>query len=225
MPYIYSLAWRVTNEDYTMQRPLIMDWRTVDKVRDIGDQFMFGPSILVSPVTFSGATTRGLYLPPSTGWFDFWTGKRLSGDQSIEASAPLNRIPLYVRAGSILPLGPEIQYATERSDSPITLRVYTGADAKFDLYEDDGSSYNYEHGEQAIIPISWDEATQTLIIGERVGAFPGMPNKRTFRIVWVANGHGAGDSLKEAADKVISYDGKNVVIKKPSRVSLAQRHK
>ncbi len=220
MPYIYSLAWRVTSEDYTLQRPLIMDWRNVEKVRDIGDQFMFGPAILVNPVTVEGALSRSVYLPPAAGWFDFWSGEAIKGDQLIQAQAPLSRIPLYVRAGSILPLGPENQYANENGDGPITLRVYRGADAQFDLYEDGGDGYEYEKGQRAIIPIRWNEATRTLSFAERSGTFPSMTKQLTFRIVWVSKGHGIGESAEPKVDKTVFYDGNAIAVRDPERAKL-----
>ena len=158
MPYIYSLAWRVTNEDYTIQRPLVMDWRTDPNTRDIGDEFMFGPAILVSPVLQADAARRTLYLPDSPAWYDFWTGASQKGGHEIDAEAPLDRIPLYVRAGSIIPLGPEIEYTSEKPAGPIELRIYKGADGTFDLYQDAGDSYDYEKGAHAVIPLRWSEA-------------------------------------------------------------------
>jgi alpha-D-xyloside xylohydrolase len=207
LPYIYSLAWRVTSEDYTMQRPLVMDWRTDAKARDIGDQFMFGPAILVNPVTTEGATSRFLYLPPAAGWYDFWSGEKLKGGQHILAPAPLDRIPLYIRAGAILPLGPEIEYAGEKPDAPIELRIYRGADGSFDLYEDEGDSYAYEKGARAITPIHWDDGTGTLTIGARQGTYPGISAVRNFHVVLVDGGHGAGAQIIASADKEIRYEG------------------
>ena len=172
MPYIYSLAWRVTNEDYTIQRPLVMDWRTDLRVRDIGDQFMFGPALLVNPVLQSDATRRSLYLPDAPVWYDFWTGESRGGNREIDADAPLDRIPLYVRAGSILPLGPEIEYADEKPAGPIELRIYPGADGEFNLYEDSGDSYDYEHGAHSVIPVHWSESSRTLTIGRSRGELP-----------------------------------------------------
>ncbi len=113
MPYIYSLAWKVATDDYTIQRPLVMDWRTDPKTWNLGDQFMFGPAILVNPVLKADATKRNVYLPPAAAWYDFWTGKSFTGGQEIEADAPLDRMPLFVRAGAILPMGPQIEYATQ----------------------------------------------------------------------------------------------------------------
>jgi len=210
LPYIYSLAWRVTSEDYTIQRPLVMDWRTEDAVRDIGDQFMFGPSILVNPVTTEGATSRFVYLPPAAAWYDFWTGEKLKGGQRILAPAPLDRIPLYIRAGAILPMGPEIEYAGEKPDAPLELRIYRGADGTFNLYEDEGDSYRYEKGAHAITPIRWDDAKATLTIGAREGSYPGMIAERTFRVVLVDATHGIGANVAALPSNEVRYQGKEV---------------
>jgi alpha-D-xyloside xylohydrolase len=210
LPYIYSLAWRITNDDYTLMRPLVMDWRTSEKVRDIGDEFLFGPSILVAPVTAEGAVSRSLYLPPAAGWYEFWSGARVAGDQTIMAQAPLDRIPLYIRAGSILPLGPEVEYASESPDSPITLRIYPGADADFTLYYDEGDNYDYEKGAHSTIPIHWDDAAHTLTIGARQGAFPGMPEKRTFRAIIAGENKATGGQVESQVDKELQYSGSAV---------------
>ena len=207
MPYIYSLAWRVHQDDYTMQRPLVMDWREDAKVWNIGDEFMFGPALLVSPVLAEGATSRAVYLPASPVWYDFWTGAELKGAQQINASAPLDRIPLHVRAGSILPLGPEIEYARQSPAGPIELRVYTGADGDFTLYQDEGDGYAYEKGAHAQIPIHWSQSTKTLTVGARSGSYPGMPAEMTFHVVFVGPHHGAGASLTAKPDAIIVYNG------------------
>ncbi len=157
MPYVYSLAWKVTSEDYTIQRPLVMDFREDPAVWEIGDQFMFGPAFLVSPVLIEHATSRSVYLPAGAGWYDFWTGGRTAGGTQVTVPAPLDRIPLAVRAGSILPLGPVIEYAGQATD-PIELRIYPGADGDFTLYEDSGDGYGYERGAHATIPIHWNDA-------------------------------------------------------------------
>jgi alpha-D-xyloside xylohydrolase len=215
MPYIYSLAWKVTDQDYTIQRPLVMDWRTDQKTWNIGDQFMFGPAILVNPVMKQNATHRTVYLPDSPLWYDFWTGASMKGGQEIEADAPLNRMPLFVRAGSILPLGPEIEYATQSPGGPIELRVYRGANGSFDLYEDSGDSYDYQKGEHSIIPIRWDEAAHRLTIGARVGTFQGMIDQRQFHVVFVTDGHGAGGGLSRSIDREISYNGTETSVTAP----------
>lgn len=212
MPYIYSLAWKVTSEDYTIQRPLVMDWQTDPKTWNLGDQFMFGPAIMVSPVLKADATKRNVYLPAAPAWYDFWSGASLNGGQEIEAEAPLDRIPLDVRAGSIIPMAPEIEYAAQDPGGPIEVRIYRGADGKFDLYEDAGDSYDYERGQHSVIPIRWDDRTAVLTIGARTGSFPGMIEKRNFRIVLVGNGHGIGEGVTDAANKEIAYEGKEVKI-------------
>jgi alpha-D-xyloside xylohydrolase len=212
LPYIYSLAWRVTSEDYTMMRPLVMDWRDNQTVTDIGDEYMFGPAILVSPVTEQGATSREIYLPPAPAWYDFWTGTQVKGDRHVQAEAPLDRIPLYVKAGSIVPLGPEVEYAEQSPDAPIELRIYRGADGSFDLYNDEGDSYNYEKGAHAVIPIRWDDASATLTLGARTGSYPGMPQRRAFRVVLVGPGHGTGPLVSSIVDKEIGYDGTSVSV-------------
>jgi alpha-D-xyloside xylohydrolase len=214
MPYIYSLAWRVHNDDYTMQRPLVMDWREDPKVRDLGDQFMFGPALLVNPVLKQGATHRDVYLPAAQ-WYDFWTGEQSPGGQEVEAAAPLDRMPIYVRAGSILPMGPEIEYADEKPDGPIELRVYTGADGAFDLYGDEGDNYDYEKGAHAVIPMHWSEAEHELTIGDRVGSYPGMQGEIKFDIVWVSRNHGAGEQVESRPDRIVVYKGAALSIHKP----------
>ena len=215
MPYIYSLAWRVTDQDYTIQRPLVMDWRTDPKTWNIGDQFMFGPSLLVNPVLKQDATHRMLYLPDSPVWYDFWSGASVKGGQDVDAEAPLDRIPLFVRAGSIIPLGPEIEYADQKPAGPIELRIFRGANAKFDLYEDEGDTYNYEKGAHALIPLRWSEANKTLVIGDRDGSYPGMPEEVSLNIVWVSPGHGVGETVEAKPDKVVKYVGRAISVQAP----------
>lgn len=214
MPYIYSLAWRVTKDDYTIQRPLVMDWRTDENVRDIGDEFMFGPSILVSPVLQANASRRTVYLPDSAAWYDFWTGLSQKGGVYVDANAPLHRIPLYVRAGAILPLGPEIEYANEKPEGPIHLRIYRGDDGAFDLYQDAGDSYDYEKGAYSVIPLRWSEAKRTLTIGARKGSYPAMPAKMNFDVTWVSAGHGAS-SVISPPDKSVEYSGREISVQAP----------
>jgi alpha-D-xyloside xylohydrolase len=209
LPYVYSMAWRVTNEDYTVQRPLVMDFRADSATWNIGDEFMFGPALLVSPVLTEHATERQVYLPSGTGWYDFWTGKRTEGGANSTAPAPIERIPLDVRAGSILPLGPTIEYAGQASD-PIELRVYPGADADFNLYEDEGDSYRYQQGAHTIIPILWNNAARTLTFGAREGSYAGMAKGHTFNVVIVAPGHGVGAEVTTLPDTTVGYTGDKV---------------
>ena len=159
MPYLYSLAWSVSHSGGTIMRPLVMDWRGDENVWNIADQFMFGPSLLVNPVVHASQDTRTLYLPPG-GWTDFWTGEQWTGGRWVSVASPIEFIPLFVRAGAILPMGPEVQYANQDPFGPTELRVYRGADATFDLYEDAGDGYGYEQGEYAIVPIRWDDNTR-----------------------------------------------------------------
>jgi len=211
LPYIYSLAWRVTSGDYTIQRPLVMDFREDPSTWEIGDQFMFGPDFLVSPVLMERATLRPLYLPAGAAWVDFWTGERTAGGARVTVPAPLDRIPLSVRAGSILPLGPVIEYAGQASD-PIELRVYPGADADFTLYEDQGDGYRYEQGAHSTIPIHWADATRTLTIDNRQGSYPGMSSGHTFDVVIVSAGHGVGGETTASPDKALQYSGSSISV-------------
>jgi alpha-D-xyloside xylohydrolase len=212
LPYIYSLAWKVTGEDATIQRPLVMDFREDPATWEIGDQFMFGPALLVSPVLTEHATSRSVYLPVGAGWYDFWSGERTAGGATVTVPAPLDRIPLSVRAGSILPLGPAIEYAGQAAD-PIELRVYPGADGDFMLYEDQGDSYGYEQGQHATIAIHWNDATRTLTLGTRQGSYPGMAPGHTFNVVIVSAGRGVGPDATAAPDKTIQYSGAKIETK------------
>jgi alpha-D-xyloside xylohydrolase len=214
IPYIYSVSWMVTRGGYTMMRPLVMDFRSDTNVFDIPDQYLFGPALMPCPVTVAGATRRNVYLPSGTTWYDFWTGQTNAGGQTIRAAAPIDTLPLYVRAGSVIPYGPAIQYAMQ-TNNPIELRVYGGADGKFTLYEDEGDNYDYEKGKYATIPISWNEARHTLEIGKRKGEFPGMSKERTFNIVWVSAGHGVGMPSTEKPDAVVHYHGAAVKVSGP----------
>jgi alpha-D-xyloside xylohydrolase len=211
-PYVYSLAYKTTSEGYTMYRALPFDFRTDPQVRNTRDEFMFGPAFLACPVLTSGATSRNVYLPAGT-WYDFWTGQTIAGGRSITAAAPVETMPLYVRAGAIVPLGPEILYSAQKAD-PIEIRVFTGANGAFTLHEDEGDNYNYENGSFATIPITWNEATQDLTIGPTSGSFPGMIASRTFNIVWVGQNHGSGGAVTSAPDKAIPYTGASVTLNK-----------
>ncbi|MGN6370910.1 MAG: glycoside hydrolase family 31 protein [Phycisphaerae bacterium] len=199
LPYIYSTSWQVTNSGSSMMRPLVMDFPNDPKALSIPDQYLFGPSILVCPVTEKGATSRQVYLPGNKPWFNFWTNAQLPASQTLSADAPISQIPLFIPAGTILPLGPEVQYANEKPNAPIELRIYPGADAHFTLYEDSGDGYQYEHGQHATIPLSWNDKTQTLTLGERSGSYPNMPLSRTFNIV----------SITTNAKRTIDYSGQS----------------
>jgi len=211
LPYIYSLAWKTTSDAYTPMRPLVMDFRTDPRAQNTGDQFMYGPAFLVNPVTDPAATKRQLYLPEAK-WYDFWTGAALEGGRTIVAIAPLDRLPLYIRAGSILPLGPDEDWSTQKPADPIELRIYRGANGDFTLYEDENDNYDYEKGVYATIPLRWDDAANTLTIGDRKGQFPGMLESRTFRVVFVSENHGVGINSAGEPDKVVQYSGKQITV-------------
>jgi alpha-D-xyloside xylohydrolase len=214
LPYIYSVAGAVTQDASTMMRPLVMDFPADSIAREVADQYLFGPALLVNPVTEYRARSREVYLPPAA-WYDLWTGHRLPGGRIVQADAPYDRIPVYVRAGSILPVGPELQYTDEKPADPITLMVYTGADGSFSLYEDDGASYGYERGEFARIPLRWDERSRTLIIGRREGSFPGMLERRTFQPLFVSPRRPVGFGFEPRPDSTVSYVGEELRIRAP----------
>jgi alpha-D-xyloside xylohydrolase len=210
-PYIYSTGWSITHDGYNLMRSLPLDYGDDPKVKNIGDEFMFGPSILVSPVTTASAHNRLIHLPKEPEWIDFWTGKSEAGGQTITADAPLEKIPLYVKAGSIIPMGPAMQYASAEQGS-IELRVYPGQDGSFVLYDDEGDNYNYESGAYSEIPIRWKESSGTLTIGPRVGTFPGMPSSLVFRIVLIGPSHGTGIGADARPNAEISFRGPKVSV-------------
>jgi len=211
LPYIYSLAWMTTSQGYTPMRGLVMDFRTDPRTASIGDQFLFGPALLVNPVTDPEVHSRPVYLPKAK-WYDFWSGDTVEGPRTIDAPAALETIPLFVRAGSILPLGPEKEWSTERREDPLELRIYRGENGQFTLYEDENDGYNYEQGVHATIAFDWDEARQTLTVSDRAGQFPGMLAERSFHIVFVQKGHGIGISRESHPDQIVRYAGQRMTV-------------
>ena len=201
IPYSYSMAGWTTQHDYTMARMLAFDFANDPKVLDIKDEYMYGPAFLVSPVTEPSVTTKRIYLPKGADWIDYWTGERHAGGQTVESHFTISELPLYVRAGSIVPTAPATEYSAAQLDKDMTLNIYTGHDASFLLYEDEGDGYAYEQGAFTEIPLTWDEATRTFTIGTRKGEYQGMQAKRTFLVR--VNG-------KKAIP--ISYEGKRVSI-------------
>ncbi len=159
-----------------------------------------------------GNKTRSIYLPADHDWIDFWTGKKQNGGQTIETDAPIDIMPLFVKAGSIIPMGPFLQYTTEKPADTIELRIYPGADGSFSLYEDENDNYNYEKGVYATIDFQWNDAEKTLVIGKREGEFPGMLKKRTFNAILVGEGHGDGLEIEKVVDKVVEYSGEEMVV-------------
>ena len=212
LPYIYSEAWQVTKNGSTMMRPLVMDFNTDTTAVNRKYQYMFGKSILVAPVTEANVSEWNVYLPKSAGWFNFWTGKHFNGGQIIKTDASLDKIPLFVKTGSIIPMGKIIQYSGEKTADTLEVRVYKGADAKFDLYEDEGDNYNYEKGRNTIISFNWDEKHQSLTISDRKGNYAGSLAKRIFNIVLVNENRGAGIHTSTIG-KEVSYTGSKLQIK------------
>ena len=213
MPYIYSLTGMVTHNDYTIMRALVMDFGSDKTVLNIGDQFMFGPALLVNPVTEYKVRTRQVYLPAGTGWYDLKSGEHYNGGQTIKANAPYSDIPIFAREGSIIPFGPEIQYSDEKPADPIRLIVYTGKDGEFILFEDENINYNYEKGQFSMIPFSYNDENSILTIGERQGDFNGMLKERTFEILWVTREKKMGLNLDAPPDVTVKYNGSVKTIK------------
>lgn len=223
LPYLYSTSWDVTANHSSMMRALVMDFPADQSVWDINNQFLFGKSVLVSPVTspmyikpvvngrdtvyaedFSKIKIKETYLPAGTGWYDFWTGDYYSGGTMIKKETPLDIIPLYIRAGTVLPMGQEVQYATEKKWDSLDIRIYPGATGSFVLYEDENDNYNYEKGAFSTIKFSWNDKKKQLEISDRTGSFPGMLESRTFNLVMVTG------KLMEA--KPVTYSGKKITI-------------
>jgi alpha-D-xyloside xylohydrolase len=217
MPYIYSLAGAAYFNDYTIMRAMVMDFGGDKAVKNLGDQYMFGPSLLVAPVYIYKARTRDVYFPSSCGWYDFYSGIYILGGHRIQADAPFEQIPLFVKEGSIIPFGPEIQFTGEKRPDPITLYVYTGRNCTFTLYEDEGTSYNYEKGECSTIKFSYDESAGELTFGERIGEFGGMLQERTFNIVWVTRDNHVAYDPEIVPHETIRYNGEKIVIKKSNK--------
>jgi len=232
LPYIYSTAWDVTASHSSMMRALVMDFAGDKNALDINDQFLFGKSIMVSPVTnamyikpvangrdttyaedFTAAKTKETYLPAGTDWYDFWTGEKLAGGKKVTKETPFDIIPLYVRAGAIIPVGPAVQYAEEKKWDNLEIRIYAGANGKFVLYEDENDNYNYEKGIHSTIGFNWDDKKKVLSVDDRMGSFPGILNERKFNLVLVGINKGTGENEVNQPDKVVTYTGKKLVVK------------
>jgi alpha-D-xyloside xylohydrolase len=232
LPYIYSTSWDVTTNQSTMMRALVMDFVKDKNALDINDEYMFGKSFLVCPVTkpmYSKISVQGkdtarignystikneeVYLPKGTDWFDFWTGEKHAGGQTVYKETPIDIIPLYVKTGTILPIGPKVQYATEKKWDNLEIRVYAGADGEFTLYEDENDNYNYEKGIYSTITFTWNDAEKVLTIRDRKGSFPGMLNERKFNIAWVSKNNGVGMDSAKKYDAIITYNGKKVEVR------------
>ncbi len=218
MPYLYSLNAMTYHEDYTIMRPLIMDYQHDQRVYGLGEQYLFGPALLVCPVYEYRSRSRKVYLPAGNGWYDLYSGTYFPGGTQVEADAPLERIPVFAKEGSIVPLGPDIQFTGEKPPDPVLLFVYTGRNAIFTLYEDEGTNYGYESGLFSSIDLMYDEQEKELTIGDRKGGYPGMPEKRTFHIVFVSpDGPVPLDARISAPLKVV-YGGDEKTIAHPDKI-------
>jgi alpha-D-xyloside xylohydrolase len=217
MPYIYTLAADTWHRDGTIMRGLVMDFASDRRVRDVADQYMFGPSLLVAPVTRFRARTRDVYLPAGVSWYDLRTGRAARGGRTVRADAPYEWMPLYARAGSIIPTGPMIQHSGEGQNGPLTLHVFTGVNGAFSLYEDDGTSRQYLRGAFARIPIRWDQATQALHLGARAGHYPGMAERREIRVLWYSEATAHPFDPDGRADVTLIYDGRARIIPRAAR--------
>ncbi len=215
MPYIYTIAGMAFQNNYTIMRALVMDFEKDTNVLKINDEFMFGPSILVCPVTEYKARSRNVYLPQGNGWYNLFTGKYFNGGQTIVADAPINQIPLFIPEGSIIPVGPVVQYAMQKFDEPIKLFIYTGKDGKSEIYEDEGTNNNYIKGKYSVIPLNYSEMNKTLTIGEREGKFDGMKNIEKFELVWIDKMNNTSVNLNSDIPyaEVVNYSGKAIEIK------------
>jgi alpha-D-xyloside xylohydrolase len=213
LPYLYSTAWNVTAHSGSIIRALYMDFAGDKQVLDIDNQYMFGQSFLVAPVTEKGAKSWPVYLPAGTAWYDFWTGDVIEGGKRVEKETPMDIMPLYVKAGSIVPWGPKVQYAEEKKWDNLEVRIYPGADAEFTLYEDENNNYNYEQGKYSEITFHWNDQARTLTVDSRKGSFPGMLTTRKFNIVLADKNKGSGIDHSTRFDKVLKYTGKAIEVK------------
>ncbi|MBZ4042220.1 glycoside hydrolase family 31 protein [Flavobacterium hibisci] len=206
MPYIYSEAWQISKYNSTLMRPLIMDFNYDAAAVSQAYQYMFGKSLLIAPVTAPEVTKWNVYLPKQNGWYDFWTGKRFEGGQTIQFPVTLDKIPVFVKEGSIVPIGNVIQNTKAKQDE-LEIRIYAGKDASFTFYNDEGDNYNYEKGKYIEIPITWNEKNQSLTIGKQIGSYNGETKTYTMNIVWI--------SAKQKSDipKKVKYTGKEILIK------------
>jgi alpha-D-xyloside xylohydrolase len=212
LSYIYSESWQITHNGSTMMRPLVMDFQNDTTALKQNFEYQFGKAFLVSPITQSDVSSWDVYLPKSAEWFDFWTGELYSGGQTISTEASLEKIPLFVKAGSIIPMGKIMQYTNEKLADTLEIRIYHGTDCNFELYEDEGDGYNYENGKFSLISFEWNEKSRILTISDRQGEYDGILKKRVFSIVSVGKNKGTGIYSREIG-KQVNYVGKKLKIR------------
>lgn len=213
LPYIYSTAWQVSGKGSTMMRPLVMDFSNDTAAVGQAYQYMFGNALLVAPVTEPGVQDMNVYLPKAAGWYNFWSGQCFNGGKTIKTTTPQDQLPLFVKAGSILPMGKLMQYTSEKKADTLEIRVYPGADGEFSLYQDEGDNYGYERGAYTIIPFKWIHKQQTLYIGKRKGSYTGMLRKQVFQIVFVNEASGHGGEITTGKSKTVVYTGEGIEVR------------
>ncbi len=213
MPYLYSMAGWAHFKDYTLMRPLVMDFNGDKEVENIGNQWMFGPALMACPVGYYKARNRSVYFPEQCGWYNLYTNEYIEGGQNLVVEAPYEQIPVFVREGAIIPFGPEMQWSDEKPAELINLYVYEGQNGSFQLYEDEGTNYNYEKGKFATIDITYDDASKTVSFGARKGQFNGMLKNRRFNVVLVTKDNAKPLNLENPEGKMVEYKGKAVNIK------------
>ncbi len=212
MPYLYSMAGWAHFKDYTLMRPLVMDFNGDKAVEDIGNQWMFGPALMACPVGYYKARNRSVYFPKQCGWYNLYTNEYIAGGQTLVVDAPYEQIPVFVREGAIILFGPEMEWSDEKPAELINLYVYAGQDGSFQLYEDEGTNYNYEKGKYATIDITYDDAAKTVSFGARKGQFNGMLKNRQFNVVLISKDSAKSLNLDNPEGKLVNYSGKAISI-------------
>ena len=212
MPYLYSMAGWAHFKDYTLMRPLVMDFNGDKEVENIGNQWMFGPALMACPVGYYKARNRSVYFPEQTGWYNLYTSEFIEGGQNLIVEAPYEQIPVFVREGAIIPFGPEMQWSDEKPAELINLYIYAGKDGSFQLYEDEGTNYNYEKGKYATIDITYNDGTRTVSLGKRSGSFNGMLKERRFNVVLITKDAPKALNLDNPEGKMVNYNGKAISI-------------
>ena len=212
MPYLYSMAGWAHFKDYTLMRPLVMDFNGDKEVENIGNQWMFGPALMACPVGYYKARNRSVYFPEQCGWYNLYTNEYIKGGQRLVVDAPYEQIPVFVREGAIIPFGPEMEWSDEKPAELINLYVYAGQNGQFQLYEDEGTNYNYEKGKYATIDITYDDAAKTVSFSARKGQFPGMLKNRQFNVVLISKDSAKPLNLENPEGKLVNYTGKAVSI-------------
>jgi len=210
LPYIYTLVAGTHFDDGTIMRPLVMDFASDRGAWGIDDQYLFGPALMVAPVTGFEARSREVYLPAGD-WYEAQTGQKLSGARTIAAAAPRERIPLFIRAGSIVPLGPDVQWTGENPQGPLTVHIFAGAEGAFTLYEDQGEDMGYARGEFARLTFAWDNRARRLTIGARQGRFPGMAETRAVTVI-LHDGGAGGPVFERTEGRAVEYSGRPLTL-------------